>query len=190
MIRALSSPVVTSKLVKECKDHLNLMGLRNRIRLIWVPRHLGVEGNERADELAKAGSEALADGVEPYLPIPQSLCVKALEDWVKMEHSKRWEAYQGGAHTKRFFPKPNAEWAEKLVDMDRVQIRIVVGAITGDCGLNRHLSKLRLSGTPRCSCDLEDETGIHVICDCPKFHQLRRRLLGDYEARPLDIAAL
>jgi len=52
---------------------------------------------------------------------------------------------------------------------------------TGHCGLNRHLNKLRLSRTPRCSCGLEEETGIYLICNCPKFLQLRRRMLGGYE---------
>ena len=73
--------------------------------------------------------------------------------------------------------------------MNRNRIRRVVGAITGHCGLNRHLNKLRLSVTPMCSCGLEEETGIHIICECPKFLQLRRRLLGDYTVEPLDVAA-
>ena len=189
MIKALVSPVVTSKLVKECKEYLNLLGLSNRINLVWVPGHSGVEGNEEADKLGKEGSAAQANGPEPYLPIPQSECKRALEDWIKRKHAERWEAYDGGVHTKCFFPKPNEKWAKDLLKMDRNRIRRVVGAITGHCGLNRHMNKLRLSDTPRCSCDLEEETGAHLICDCPKFLQLRRRMLGDYEVVPSEIAA-
>ena len=65
MIQALISPVTTSKLVKDCKDYLNKAALRNRITLVWVPRHFGVKGNEKADELAKIGSSAQACGPEP-----------------------------------------------------------------------------------------------------------------------------
>lgn len=44
MIRVPASPVITSKVVKECKDYLNMM----------------------ADELAKAGSASLTDELEPF----------------------------------------------------------------------------------------------------------------------------
>ena len=89
-----------------------------------------------------------------------------------------------------FFWRPNAKCSGELPSMDRSCIARVVGAITGHCGLNRHMSKLRLSATSRCSCGLEEETGTHVICDCPKFTQLRRRLLGGYVVQPSDVTSL
>ena len=116
--------------------------------------------------------------------------MKVLKDWIGERHIERWRAYKGGVHTKCFFPKPNERWAEELLNMDRKSIRRVVGAITRHCGLNRHLHKLRLSATPTCSCGLEEETGMHIICDCPKFLQLRRRFLGDYFMRPSEVAVL
>lgn len=190
MIKALASPVTTSKLVKECKDLLNRMGLRNQITLVWVPGHSGVEGNEKADEMARIGSASHPCGPEPQIPIPQSLCVRALKDLVKAKHVERWKAYEGGMHTKCFLPTPSGKWSKELISMDRNRIRRVVGAITGHCGLNRHLRKMRLSNTSECTCGLEDETGIHVICNCPKFIQLRRRILGDYTVTPSEVLKL
>ena len=52
-------------------------------------------------------------------------------------------------------------------------------AITG------HLQKMRLSNTSECTCGLEEETGIHVICDI--FSQLIRRILGEYAVTPSEI---
>ena len=190
MIKALTSPVVTSGLVKECKDYLNEMGRYNNIRLVWVPGHSGVEGNERADVLANTGSATLPDGPEPFLSIPESLGATALAEWVKERHAERWTEYDGGEHTKRFLPKPNAKWTKDLLSMDRSCIARVVGAVTGHCGLNRHMSRLRLSATTSCSCGLGEETGTHLICECPKFTQLRRRLLGGYEVQPSEVVAL
>lgn len=190
MIKALMSPVVTSKLVKECKEYLNEVGQTNKITIVWVPGHSGVEGNELADEMARTGSSSLACGPDPQIPIPQSLCVRALKDWVKVKHAERWGEYEGGRHTKSFFPKPNDKWSKELVSMDRSRIARVVGAITGHCGLNRHLRKMRLSDTSECTCGLEEETGIHVICDCPKFLQLRRKVLGGYTVTPSEVLEL
>ena len=73
------------------------------------------------------------------------------------------------------------------MEMDRSCIRRVVGAITGHCGVNAHMKKLRLSVTSRCACGLEEETGIHVICECSRFSQQRRKFLGDTTVEPSDV---
>ena len=183
-IKALVSPVITSKLVKECKDYLNQRGLANQVTLVRVPGHSNVEDNERADESASV------DGAEPYVPIPQSLCMKAVNDWVKAEHAKRWLAYEGGVHTKHFLSKPLGRWSRELRKMDRNRIRRVVGAITGHCGLNKHLTKMTIRSDSDCSCGTDEETGLHVICECPKFHHLRLRTFGSYVLRPSDVVKL
>ena len=106
-IKALSSPTVTSKMVKECKETLNRVGLRNHITLIWVPGHSGIEGNERADELARLGSSSRVFGPEPFVPVPQSVCNAAIESWIQSQHVQSWQSYPGGVHTKHFFQGPN-----------------------------------------------------------------------------------
>lgn len=104
--------------------------------------------------------------------------------------SKLVVVVEGGVHTKHFFAKPDSKWAKSLLEMDRNRIRRVVGAITGHCGLNGHMKKLRLSATSRCACGSEEETGIHIICECSKFFQLRHRLLGGYVVQPSEVAKL
>ena len=106
-IKALSSPTVTSKMVKECKETLNRVGLRNHITLIWVPGHSGIEGNERADELARLGSSSRVFGPESFVPVPQSVCNAAIESWIQSQHVQSWQSYPGGVHTKHFFQGPN-----------------------------------------------------------------------------------
>lgn len=189
-MKALISPVVTSKLIEECKGYLNQMGQRNRIHLVWVPGHAGVDGNEKADELAKAGSAGTETRPEPCIPIPQSLCAKAVKDWVRAEHVKRWTAYEGGVHAKHFLPAPWRKWTRELITMNRNSIRRVVGAITGHCGLNKHLTRMRILDDSECSCGQDEETGLHIICECPKFSQLRRKTLGNYVLQPSDVTQL
>ncbi len=39
-------------------------------------------------------------------------------------------------------------------------------------------------------CGPEEETGLHVICDCPKFSQLRRMFSGSYVMQPTEVIRL
>lgn len=53
-----------------CTSKLNKLGVTHKVDIRWIPGHEGVEGNVRADELAKKGSSALPIGLEPFLPVP------------------------------------------------------------------------------------------------------------------------
>ena len=57
MLKALLKTEVTSYLVQETILELNAAAGEGRhITLNWTKAHVGVEGNEKADELAKAGA--------------------------------------------------------------------------------------------------------------------------------------
>jgi hypothetical protein len=66
---SLYSYTITSSLVFQCLSTLPNISQSNVAELVWVPGHLGKEGNENADELARAGSGTLLCGPEPCLQI-------------------------------------------------------------------------------------------------------------------------
>ena len=93
-------------------------------------------------------------------------------------------------HAKRLFPRRDEKWSKDLLSMESHQLRGVVGAVTGHCRLNKHLATMGLSNSPMCACGLGEETGLHIICECPRFLTLRSRTLGDRMVVPGEVPDL
>lgn len=51
-IKAIESHFFDSAVIKACKPKLNVLGNNNKITILWVPAHQGINGNEKADKLA------------------------------------------------------------------------------------------------------------------------------------------
>ena len=58
-----------SSLVAETKSALRKLSTFNSVRLLWVPGHNNVPGNEMADELAKQAAASEFIGPEPVFGI-------------------------------------------------------------------------------------------------------------------------
>ena len=51
-IKALDSFQLNSNLVWDCLQSLVKLAEHNKIQLVWMPGHMGIDGNEIADQLA------------------------------------------------------------------------------------------------------------------------------------------
>ena len=75
-----NSPI-KSQLVNSCLDTLSVAVLRKDITIIWVPAHRNIEGNEKADELAKIGTTLDLDRTEqvkvPLFEIKRELYISS-----------------------------------------------------------------------------------------------------------------
>jgi ribonuclease HI len=68
-IKALDGFQINSNLVWDCHQSLVKLAEHNGIQLVWLPGHMGIDGNEIDDELARQGSSHPFIGPEPAIGI-------------------------------------------------------------------------------------------------------------------------
>jgi hypothetical protein len=126
-------------------------------------------------------------GPELACGISMGVTIKAIRDWTTMSHKKHWKSLTGLRQAKGLIWGPSAKRARELLKLDKNQLRLVVGLLTGHCHLKGHLFKLGLSDSPTCDrCREEDETATHVLWKCEALAHQRLRHLGQYFMEPSD----
>jgi hypothetical protein len=130
VIKALDSFQINSKLVWDCYHSLVKLAEHNRIILVCVLGHMGINGNEIAGELARQGSLHPLIGPERALGIFAKVARGVSEDWTsrKCEH---WQSICGETQAKGFLKKPSAKRPGELLNLSRNQLRILTGPLTG-----------------------------------------------------------
>ena len=68
-----------------------------------------------------------------------------------------------------------------LLSFNRTQFRVVIGLLTGHNTLRRRLYVMGLSNNPTCrKCGTEEETSVHILCECETLVSLRHAHLGSF----------
>ena len=163
-------------LVQEIQELVFELSKRDlEVLFCWVPSHVGIKGNEKADELAKAALYNERQGEELVFfsdwkgHIRDRLYHKWRERWVDMVDD-RWTQLRGVQD----FIKPR-KWGMGLTRIEDIKItRLRIGH-------TRFARDFYFTGNiqPEClECGV-DFTVEHVLLDCGNFYHERREHLGD-----------
>ena len=118
-----------------------------QVTLQWIPAHCGIQGNEEADQLAKAGGRQ----EQPDAPVSYREKVTIIKSIIKPRHTS--DAYHA---------------------LNRAEQVTMVRLSSGHNRLNAHMhKKYRLVQSPKYPCGEEDKTAEHVIQRCKRFDQER-----------------
>ena len=186
-LKSLRSSKVSSKIVWECILSLRLLSQRNSVNLYWIPGHSGHDGNEKADELARLGSNTLFIGPEPFIGISSCILKLELQKWEQNQVVVNWQTTTALQQSKRFIT-PNKKTTQKLLELSKKVLCTYTGLMTGHCPSRYHMKTIGKLQNDTCRfCNTERETSEHLLCDCPALCKRRARFLGRECLSPREI---
>ncbi|KAJ2940785.1 hypothetical protein O0L34_g14902 [Tuta absoluta] len=142
------------------------------IQLYWIKAHVGLEGNERADELAK--NAALHLKTRPYYSLcPVSFAKRRIRIESIIEWGTRYKNEDTASTTKVFFPGVESYPVIRKIEFDHILVQVM----TGHGGFSEYLNRFKVKESPSCVCDPEKEESIlHIIAECPIYGGVRSEL--------------
>ena len=160
------------------------------IHIHWIPAHTGVEGNEKADALAKAAAErratntATTTGTTTAISTATSntatTTIAAQQMLAKQVTRTRWEAAweasTAGRVLYRWQPVPSKKTLLKYRGLKRAVAAVLFQMRTGKIGLNDYLWHIHRAESPLCTCGEGRQTVRHVLLDCNNHRELRREV--------------
>ena len=165
-----SSPDVIQKL-SSAMDHF-MKEFNQEITLQWIPSHCEINGNERADNLAKKGASKL----QPDKPISQTTCKEIIRSNTKIEWVNNWALGNTGRVMLNYMTAPRK--TDNLDSLGRRDQSIIFRLRSQYIALNKHLNRLNPMHEPVCPvCPATHETVTHFLFECPQLSQLRKAFL-------------
>ena len=156
------------------------------MQLEWVPGHVGIEGNEKADQAAKSAA------IEKINPSPSPTILRSaranqVHQEIEQEHQRQWvngkhTAAQLRNITKRNMTKrkprrtkPSLRIYENL--NKRMHIAWIARLRTGHVSLNGYLNRFNIVDDATCpGCGDAKETVHHFLMVCPKYEKARDQM--------------
>lgn len=189
--KLMSSMKFESKIAIECHNIMTEIAQRRDITLQWIPAHTSIEGNDRADQLAKKGASSPAQGPEPFIPLSEKRCRLICNKWLQKCCKERWQSTNTCSQTRSFILEPSSKLTTQLLDLDKRKLSLTVSMLTGHVRLNAYLKRIGIRDDPDCDyCGRNEETALHFLCNCPTLSIKRKESFGKEILTPTQVINL
>jgi ribonuclease HI len=146
------------------------------VTLLWLPGHVGIQGNEVADRLAKLASSS---HTPMFLDVykTQTDINKYIAEIIEKEWQSNYNNSPAGKHYKQL--EPIVSNKIKFTSSNRHKETTITRLRLGKCRLNYYLHKINKHPTGLCDFCNQPETIQHFILECPHYNILRSAAISD-----------
>ncbi|XP_057691989.1 uncharacterized protein LOC130915851 [Corythoichthys intestinalis] len=141
-----------------------------RVEFVWVPAHVGIEGNEVVDILAKQSLRAL--GIERQGVLSRAEGKSIIGGYIQKRWQEYWEAQETGRH---FFSIQSQVGVGRRLGRSRREEVVLSRMRIGHTGLNDSLHRIGKHKDGKCKHCGERETVEHILMVCGKYGEQRDR---------------
>lgn len=166
--------------IKRKYNEFLLTNPNHSIKFIWIPSHSGINGNEKADSLAKSAS-AKEKNVTVILPYTDYY-----EEYEKMSQKNTEEIIEkkgltkGAKYFKNFYCKTKKSWFHN-VNLNRAQIVTINRSRADHYNLSASLARINIIDSAKCQCGNETQDLNHILWQCELYDTERLKLIKKLE---------
>ena len=159
--------------MKDTHDALNALADQTKlVCLTWIKAHIGLDGNELANEYAKLGT---VDETTQIKTQTGKEIKAASREYVYHKWKEKWKSLKKCRMTKVFYDGPNRRVGKVVLRLSRKDMTLFIHAITGHNNLNYMNGIIIPDYTPLCRFR-EEESFQHLYEECPVFWRQRMEI--------------
>lgn len=154
-----------------------LRGYGWELQFRWIPAHVGVPGNEAADQAAKEAAEPNPEAPEPSsLQTLMATTKSTIRKTVRAEWEASWETAKHGRVLFKLGVKPGKATLDLHGGIHRVISSAITQMRTGKIGLKAYLAPIDKADTDQCDCGHGPQTVRHILLKCRDWTEEREQM--------------
>jgi Ribonuclease HI len=166
--------------VFKIQENLNILAKKNiQATFQWVPSHTGIEGNDKADELAKKGTRDM-DNKSPILSISyvrRKIKEKCLDQW-----EEKWSKAKKGRQYEKYHTKP--KWKADKIKLCKKVLSSYMQLKLGHGFFRTYIGKIDRNIDLYCNCGEETvQNPTHLVLECKNYRMERKKMFENLDNR-------
>jgi len=111
-----------------------------------------------------------------------------VKTWTLKQHNGMWKQLTACYQTKTFVKDVNDQVGKHLLRLNKQELSILVGALTGHNALNKHIYKIGVRNSPMCDFCNKTESSFNFVAECGKYSLQRLQYFGSAILSTKDVS--